>query len=183
MPSPNRKYSSAIILGGFSSEGPEGHSGHFNGSADRFLQGLKLWKQGRTGTLLISGGNGNLQKSNFIEANFAVDQLKQFGVPDSVILLETNSKNTLENARFSKELLKKRELPGPYLLITSAFHMRRAMKTFQSAGIDVIAYPCDFQAGVVRLKYDDFIPKAEILSMWGMYIKEMIGSVVYWIKS
>jgi uncharacterized SAM-binding protein YcdF (DUF218 family) len=181
-PDMSKTYSCAIILGGFASEGPKGQ-GHFNGSSDRFIQAVKLINNHKVSSLLISGGNGMLKKSDFIEADYVHDELKDFNVPDSLILIENKSRNTLENAQFSGVLLKEKNLPPPYLLVTSSFHMRRALTTFKKADLEVVAYPCDYKAGLNSVEFDDFIPKADALMAWNGYIKEVIGCVAYYFKS
>jgi len=181
-PNMSKTYSCAIILGGFASEGPKGQ-GHFNGSSDRFIQALKLINNHNAASLLISGGNGMLKKSDFIEADYVHEELKDLNVPDSLILVENKSKNTLENARFSNELLKEKNLPPPYLLVTSSFHMRRALTTFKKAGLEVVPYPCDYRMGLNPVEFDDFVPKADALMAWNGYIKEVIGYIAYYFKS
>lgn len=171
----SKKYSCAIILGGFSSsDGNE--DGYFNTGADRFLQGIKLLSSGKTSHILVTGGNGNLLPGGFREAIWVQKQLKEFNYPDSVVLIESNSRNTLENARFSKVLLDSAKLKPPYLLITSAFHMRRSLMIFKNAGIDVVPYPANY---LVRRKatISDIIPEAGVLSSWNTYIKEVVGYV------
>src|ERR1700744_4074695 len=123
-PLKNTTYSSAIVLGGFTSVDGN-NNGYFNGSADRFIQGLRLLETGKTSHILISGGNGLLIPGAFRESDWVRSQLLQLKVPDSCIVVENRSRNTLENAAFSKDILMKKHLQPPYLLVTSAFHMRR----------------------------------------------------------
>ena len=171
----NKKYSCAIVLGGFSSSGGI-NGGYFNASADRFIQGIKLLTTRQTSHLLITSGNGNLLPGGFREALWVKNELKEFNYPDSAILIESESRNTLENAKFSKTVLEKAHLSPPYLLVTSAFHMRRSAMIFKNAGMDVIPYPANY---IVRRKgwAVDFMPGAEILSYWNTYIKEVVGYV------
>jgi uncharacterized SAM-binding protein YcdF (DUF218 family) len=176
-PPASQKYSCAIVLGGFSSAGgPD--VGHFTMAADRFIQGVKLFNIKQTGHILISGGNGTLTPGEFREAAWVRTQLKAFNVPDSCMLIEKESKNTSENARFSKVLLNKAGLKPPYLLVTSAFHMRRSLMIYKKAGMHVVAYPSNFLIGDGRVTFDKFLPSAEILSHWGYYVKEVIGYAV-----
>ena len=171
----NKKYSCAIILGGFSSSDGNG-GGYFNTGADRFLQGIKLMSTEKTSHMLITGGNGSLLSGGFAEGLWVQKQLKEFNYPDSVVLIESESRNTLENAKFSKEMLQKAKLASPYLLVTSAFHMRRSLMIFKNAGIDVVPYPANY---LIRRKTlaSDFIPDASVLSSWNIYIKEVVGYV------
>jgi uncharacterized SAM-binding protein YcdF (DUF218 family) len=169
-------YSCAIILGGFSSY--IGGKGSFNENADRFIQAMKLQVTGKAKYLLISGGNGNLDAGTFKEAEWVKGQLKELKFPDSVVLIENNSRNTIENAVFSKKVLLGSHLRPPYLLVTSAFHMRRSMMIFKKQGIDVVAYPCNYIVAHAPVKFGDFIPNAGALEGWNIYLKEMVGYMV-----
>ncbi len=170
-------YSCAIILGGFSSEDGHGH-GFFNGNSDRFIQGLKLIVSGKVSHILISGGNGFVIHDHFAESNWVKTQLLELKVPDSCILVENRSRNTIENARFSKIILKEKRLQPPYILVTSAFHMRRSLGIFSRGGMDVIPYPCNFIAGHGGTSIMQLIPDVDPLYNWNYYIKEVIGNVV-----
>jgi uncharacterized SAM-binding protein YcdF (DUF218 family) len=172
------KYSCAIVLGGFAGEDKNGRA-HFTWSADRFIQGVKLYKTGKVSHILITGGNGSLTAGAFREGTWAKTQLLALGIPDSAILIESNSRNTIENARFSNVILKKSALHGPYLLVTSAFHMRRAAMIFKKENIDIIPYSCNFITNENKYTFDDyFIPSAEPLEQWNLYLKELVGYVV-----
>jgi len=177
----SKVYSCAIVLGGFSSEAENGQ-GFFNASADRFIQALKLKSTGRVSHLLITGGNSEIIPGKFRESIWVKDELKALNIPDSSILIEPDSRNTLENARFAKRLLERNDLKPPYLLITSAFHMRRSLYTFHKADIQVIPYSSNYIAGKSSISLDDFIPRAEILNNWGVYFKELIGFGIYYVK-
>jgi uncharacterized SAM-binding protein YcdF (DUF218 family) len=174
-------YSCVIVLGGFSSA-DKTIGGHFNASADRFIQAVKLLNTKKATHILISGGNGNLAPGQFREAAWVKAQLKDFNIPDSVILVENNSKNTVENAKFSKGLLAKAHLSPPYLLVTSAFHMRRSAMIFKKAGMLVAPYPSNFIVGEAGFFPGNFIPNAEVLAGWGYYTKEVVGYAVNSIK-
>jgi len=170
-------YSCAIILGGYTSVHQNG-DGYFNGASDRFIEGVKLFNTGVAKHLLISGGNGSLLPSKYKEANWTKKQLLIFKVPDSSILVENNSRNTIENAVFSKTILQKSGLKPPYLLITSDFHMRRAFMIFKKEGLPVIPYPCDYSVGQGSNSFADLIPDGEAWGQWNIYLKELVGYVV-----
>lgn len=170
-------YSCAIVLGGFSSGGRNGE-GYFNGACDRFIEGLKLLKSGRVSHIFISGGNGNLIPGGFEEADWAKTQLQLLKVPDSCIVIENRSRNTIENAAFTKPILDKNHLKPPYILVTSAFHMRRSVGIFKKIGIDVIPFPCAYITGDPTFSFGDLIPDASVLSTWNTYTKEFVGTLV-----
>ncbi|MEZ2338892.1 YdcF family protein [Mucilaginibacter sp. RCC_168] len=177
----NKTYSAAIVLGGFASDDKEGR-GMFSSASDRFIQGVLLQKTGRVKYILISGGNGNLNPSAFREGAWARYQLQAAQVPDSCILIEDQSRNTLENASLTKTLLQKHGQRGPYLLVTSAFHMRRSARIFKKMGVDVIPYPCNYIAGTGDFSLSEFVPSADALNKWNTYIKEIIGLAVNYIS-
>ncbi|RYZ99052.1 MAG: YdcF family protein [Sphingobacteriaceae bacterium] len=166
-------YSAAIILGGYASEDAAGR-GHFNTSADRFIQAVKLKHTGKIEYLVITGGNASLNPTAFREGEWVRSQLPIFHIPDNAVLMENRSRNTIENAAYAKQLLNSNKLKPPYLLVTSAFHMRRAMYIFKKAGVQVEPYSCDYTSGHT-ISVADFIPDAATLSIWNTYIKEMMG--------
>ena len=176
------RYSCALILGGYISE-DEAKNGYFNAAADRFIQGIKLQETGKAAHLLFTGGDAGLHPDGFTESKWLSSELKAFHLPDSTLLFEKKSRNTIENIQFSKAILAAKHLPPPYLLVTSAFHMRRALLICRKAGLNVIPYPCNFFAGKGRISADDFIPSAETLSNWDIYLKELVGYAVTYFKS
>lgn len=174
----NKIYSAVIVLGGFSGEDRNGN-GVFNSYSDRFIQGVELKEQNKVSHILVTSGNGNLQASSFREATWAKGELKKFDLPDSVILIEQDSRNTFENASFSKKLLEQRHLLPPYILVTSAWHMRRAQYIFKKEGLNVVPS----SSGVVynSKKFTPgnyFMPDSEVLIRWDLYLKEAVGLIV-----
>ncbi|MGZ3767814.1 MAG: YdcF family protein [Mucilaginibacter sp.] len=169
-------YSAAIILGGFTSEDKNG-KGFFNKHADRLIQGMRLKTIGKVSHIFMSGGNADIQPDQFTESAWVKVVLKEFNFPDSTILIEKKSRNTAENAAYTKESLAKAHLSPPYLLVTSAFHMRRAVYIFKKAGVDVIPSPCNYLIGNTGgLSFlEGMTPDAEILTDWGFYLKEVFG--------
>lgn len=175
-------YSCALILGGYISEDDK-HQGYFNGASDRFIQAIKLQETGKVTHLLFTGGDASLHPDGFIEANWLRSQTKAFHLPDSTVLFEKKSRNTIENISYSKPILDAKHLPPPYLLVTSAFHMRRALLICKKANLDVIPYPCNFSGGKGKIVFDDFIPSSDALNGWNTYLKELVGYAVTYLKS
>ncbi|WP_426671779.1 YdcF family protein [Mucilaginibacter sp. McL0603] len=178
----NKVYSSVIVLGGFSGEDKNGN-GVFNENADRFIQGVKLKEEGRVSHILISSGNGNLGQSKFKEAVWTQSVLKEFNLPDSAVLIEPDSRNTFENATFSKQILQKAHLQPPYILVTSAYHMRRSLYIFKKEGMDVVPYSSGRITSNVKFSFLDYMmPDAGVLAGWCTYLKELIGLTVAHLK-
>lgn len=109
--------------------------------ANRLLTAVRL--QRKLGVpILLSGGQ--VYEDTGAEAKIARRILIDLGVPEEQILVETRSINTTQNARYSAEILRAQGLTQP-ILVTSAFHMKRAVLNFEKQGIDVVPYPADYQ--------------------------------------
>lgn len=180
-PNLSNDYSAAIVLGGFVSKDSK-EIGYFNSASDRFIQAVKLKTQNKISHILISGGTASLKPTTFTEASWVSRELKQFNVPDDCILIENKSRNTFENASNSKIILKRTRLHPPYVLITSAFHMRRSLMIFKAMGVDIVPFSCDYIAGKQKTTLVDFVPDATTLFKWNYYIKEVIGYGVYYLR-
>lgn len=175
-------YSTVIVLGGFSGDDKNGN-GFFNENVSRFVEGLELKEQGKASHMLVTSGNGSLQPGSFREATWVKGELKKFNLPDSTVLIEQDSRNTFENASFSKKLLEQKHLAPPYLLVTSAWHMRRSLYIFKKEGLNVIPCPSGFISGNRKMMPDNyFMPDANTLVEWNQYFKEMIGLIMAHLK-
>ena len=179
-PPTTKTYSSIILLGGFVSEGEDG-KGIFNQSADRFIQATKLLANHNASHLLFTGGNADIKPGKFREGNFIRTELQKMHFADSTIFIESQARNTIENALFSKNLLEQAHLKPPYILVTSAFHMRRSLLIFKKAGIEVVPYPSDY---IIKgkLEFADLLPNADSFGQWGRYIKEIAGYAAAYFK-
>jgi len=115
-----------------------------NGDAGRLLAMAKLARDYPSARIVYSGGDASLLGNGIAEADFVYPLLDSVGVPRARVMLETQSRNTVENALFTKEMVKPK--PGErWLLVTSAFHMPRAVGCFRKAGFAVEAYPSNWQ--------------------------------------
>ncbi len=177
----NKVYSCGIVPGGFASPDENGY-GYFNATADRFIQAEKLYKLGVIQHILISGGNGKMNDNNFREAAWAKNELMAMGIPDSIIFAEDRSNDTNDNAMYAKKILDSLHLPSPYLLITSARHIPRALLIFKNAGINAIGFPCNYLDGRSGFTFSSLIPQPSVLLAWDSYLKEMAGYIWYKLK-
>ena len=176
----NKTYDYGIILGGIAEWDKRYERLTFKGSSDRLAQAIELYKTGKIKKLLLSGGSGSEIKPEEKEMVYIRDYLLHIGIPDNDILVESDSRNTHENAKFVAEMLNGKE--GSYLLITSAFHMRRAVRCFTKEGINVFSWPVDR----ISMPQDEemniknlIVPTAEYFTSWNLILKEMIGYEVY----
>lgn len=174
-----KTYEAGIVLGGLSGY-DKNERGYFGSNADRFIQTANLYHQGIIKRIIISSGSGRLDQKDPAESFFLRTQFIANGVPDSLIFLESRSKNTYENAIFSKQITDSLQLSPPFVLITSAFHMKRSVSVFKKAGFDCVAFPCDYKVVPLRFAVDDaFLPNISLLNEWSMLIKEVVGLYVY----
>lgn len=141
-----------IILGGaedgdaMSTNGLPG----VNEAGERFLAGMALARKYPDALLVFTGGSGQILGERVGGADIARKIFEDGGIDATRTLLEGYSRNTAENAAYTLELIDDRE--GPWLLVTSAFHIPRAVGTFCAAGWrDIIPYPVDFR-GMGRLE-------------------------------
>lgn len=176
----NAKFSVGILLGGLSMY-DKNNVGYFVESSDRFIQTANLYQSGYIKKILVSGGSGMLLKKEPDEASFLRKQLIHNGIPDTAIIVETKSKNTYENAIFSKKILDSLNLLPPYIVITSAIHVPRSNKVFAKAGYtNYFMYPCNYEVIDTKFVIEDYlIPNISLLKDWKDFIKEIVGTIVY----
>ena len=134
-----------IVLGG--AINPEVSAAHgqiaLNGSAERLTAAVALAREYPNARIVFSGGNPNLIGGR-PEGDFALRFFEEVGVPRDRVIVESQSRHTVENAIFSKRLI----APKPserWLLITTAMHMPRAVGVFRQVGFQVEPYPVDYQ--------------------------------------
>ncbi|HEU4717053.1 MAG TPA: YdcF family protein [Bacteroidia bacterium] len=177
---PKGSYDAIIILGGISTYDPDFDRVQFSNGNDRLMQGLLLLKEGVAPKILFTGGSGSVLHSDKKEGVWIRKFLRTYGIPDSCMIFENESRNTHENALFSKPLLAKYAPGGRYLIVTSGFHMRRALGCFSKAGIRAIPFSADRYSGPLKFEFDyAFIPDAETLSCWNTLFHEWFGCVAY----
>lgn len=174
------KYDVAIVLTGVTDTERRPHDRvYFTRGADRVLHPLQLFKVGKVKHFLISGGSGNLLGSKESEAEELAAVLRIAGVPAKCITLENKSRNTRENALFSAQVLHEKFPGKSYLLVTSAFHMRRAEGCFRKAGVPVTLYSTDFYSHNRVFTPNQFFPTEGALGRWASIWHEWIGYITY----
>ena len=178
------KYDLAIVLGGMGRIDERQERFDFNSSGDRLFQTLELYHKKRVKKLLITGGSGSISKPHHREAGYIKKYLENIAIPDSSIIIENNSKNTYENAIFTKHILDSIQFKGSILLVTSSFHMRRSMAIFEKAGYkNVTPYVTNKITGPRKFEFDYcFIPNTEAVWSLNLILHEMVGYLTYKIK-
>ena len=154
-----------VVLGGaVRGDTHLGTLGDMNEQADRLVHAARLYQAGKAPRLLLSGGS---EPGTRPEAELMAELLQVMGVPRRAMLLEEASRTTYQNALHSARVL---EQAGArrILLVTSAFHMRRAARLFAAQGLEVIPAPTDYQRLVA--------PETAVLPAWAPEVGNLTRS-------
>jgi uncharacterized SAM-binding protein YcdF (DUF218 family) len=145
---------------------------------DRIIRAAVLAHAYPNARVVFSGGSANLISNDAREADYAAGIFEGLGIATSRLIMERRSRNTLENAEFSRDLVKPK--PGErWLLVTSAFHMPRSVGLFRKAGFAVEPYPVDWRTGD-RFDFAAFSSAgADGLTRTDTGIREWIGLIAY----
>ena len=104
--------------------------------------------------------------------------LRVMGIPERALMEETQSRDTHQNAVYSGVILRGKGVEK-ILLVTSAFHMRRAVPLFEEQGFEVIPAPTDYQRLVTDSNVPSFLPTVEALNRTTYALREYVGYFVY----
>ena len=151
-----------------------------NNAAARMTKAVELARAHPEAKLVFTGGGANLLSPVVrTEADGARLLFLGLGLPESRLVLEDKSRNTVENAVFTRRLVEPK--PGErWLLVTSAWHMPRAMGVFRKAGFQVEAFPVDFlSAGAPADYVRPYRKAARGLDIADDAFKEWVGLLVY----
>ncbi|WP_345111236.1 YdcF family protein [Hymenobacter algoricola] len=153
---------------------------YLGNGADRLTNALWLYRAGRIRRLIISGGSGAVGAVAHTEARDLYTLLRLAGVPAAHILLEERSRNTRENAQLTKALLARHPDIKSLVLITSAFHQRRALGCFRRVGLQPTPWPADFRT--TDRQTDPaywLLPSPVAVGQWLLLAHEVTGYVAY----
>ncbi len=184
-------FDDAVVLGGFTRlhASPPDRL-HLNADANRFTQAVELHHLGKVKRLVFVSGGKTSTKPPRAEADLAARTAERFGVPASAIVSLPTSRNTHENAEEYRAFL---EESGPVddgrrlLLVTSAFHARRAAACFRRAGLEVTVFPTDHRSerdhpGRRLSPGNTVLPSPGTLTAWGPLFREWFGLLVYRVR-
>lgn len=179
---PERVDGIVVLGGGFEGAINLARGGYeLNSGGDRMVETAILARRFPQAKVVVSGGNGELVLEGEGDADTAPRLLGALGVSADRLILENKSRNTYENAVFSRRLVEPK--PGEtWLLITSAFHMPRAKAQFDKAGFPTVPWPVDYRtSGKEGVGFFRDNP-ADSLQATTMAIREWIGLVAYWLS-
>ncbi len=170
-----------IVLGG----GEDARITHARGqvalldAAERLTSFVELSRLYPEAKLVFAGGAGALNEQRFKGADAARKLFEQLGLDSGRVQFESNSRNTLENAQNAFALVTPQKEES-WILITSAWHMPRAVGVFRNIGWPVIPYPVDFStSGEIQYGLDFYGLSAVPAFTW--VLREWVGIAAYWL--
>jgi len=147
----------------------------------RFLGGLELLRAERAPLLLFTGGWSPRAPEVPLEGDTLVELARQLGVPAERMATTGPVRNTPDEAAAVAALLRERGVGGaaPHvLLVTSAFHVPRAVALFERQGLRATPFPVDFRGGARRGGPAALLPQAAALTTTETMLRELMGRVV-----
>ena len=178
---PDVTYDAVILLGGVGDERVAVETGQpsYNDNVERLVATHRLLADGRARLAIVSGGPELPALAEHSEARVLARQIIAWGVEPSRVILEDQARNTHENAVYSQRIAKERGFEK-VLIVTSAFHMRRAAECFEAVGMEVDRLAVDFRAhrsdgpGTTS-----WLPRAKYLAASTGTLREMAGLWIY----
>lgn len=137
-------------------------------ATQRVLTASRLWREHRFGLVVLSGAPP-------AETEAMLDLATTLGVPAERVVREERSLNTRENAAFCAAILHERA-PEAVVLVTSATHLRRAVRDFEKAGVHVIPAAAEV-VGHSREGIDSLLPSSGGLARTHACLHELLGYV------
>lgn len=179
-PAPEEIAGVIVLGGGFEGSVNLARGGYeLNASGDRFVETAILARRYPQARIVVTGGGaGTLILEGEGDGDTAPRLLTALGVEPERLVLENESRNTHENALFTRAMVEPQ--PGEiWLLVTSAFHMPRSVGLFRKAGFDVTPWPADYRTSGMEtpgLAQDNV---ADSLQNLTIAIREWIGLIAY----
>ena len=182
-----------LVLGGGIRPAPaKGLGVEVNEAGDRLLCGVRLWRQGKAPVLITSGARVSFTPNDPIAPEAALSQqlVQELGVPNSAVLLNDTARTTSEEAQRINQLAAQQSWKQ-LILVTSAFHMPRALASFQQqSNLQIIPVACDYrldpksenQPFSWRELLIDVVPSSGALNQTTQVLKEHLGLLVYQLR-
>ena len=179
-PNETARADTVIVLSGMVTliEKNDGIHYEFSEAVDRIFAGINLLKIGKAQKIILT--RGKLPWSVGVpEGEFLAEFIQSQGINPNRILLSEIVQNTNDEAKAISRMLPKN---SEVILVTSAFHMPRAVKVFQNQNLKVIPYAVDFRSSVKEINIIDFLPQASAFKDSNFYFREIIGRTYYSIR-
>lgn len=170
-----------VVLGGAIAPQLIGDTrGRLHRGSDRLREAALLFHAGCAPRLLASAGGGIEPPAMAREADATRALLAELGIPLSALIVEDQSRTTAENAHYSARALGTGEHRPRILLVTSAWHLRRAVPLFEREGFEVLPVGADYRSLANCGGLHCLLPDSGALDATGMAWKEYLG---YWVQS
>jgi uncharacterized SAM-binding protein YcdF (DUF218 family) len=155
---------------------PERGEYELTDAGDRLVEAVRLAHRYPSAKLVISGAFLDGYGADYSEAKTLERLVLEMGVTEDRVIVDDRSKNTHENAIETKRLLA--GIDGPYVLVTSAMHMPRAVGCFRKIGVDVTPWPVDYRMKGLGLR--GLFPGVEDMAQSNDALHEYFGYFGYW---
>ncbi|MFZ1815046.1 MAG: YdcF family protein [Rhizobiaceae bacterium] len=175
---PTSPYGIIILGGGLdASKQMQVEGYHLGEAADRLVLGLELKRRYPDARLIYSGGLATIAADGLPETRAALDMTRALYGDDRGMEFEGTSRNTWQNAVFTGDLVGE-DRSREWLLVTSAFHMPRALGCFRKNGFTVLPVPTDYRADELVFPWLTGDVAGQFIKM-SLFSKEIIGLVAY----
>ena len=148
-------------------------------AADRVIASAALAHRYPNTRILFTGGSASLLSNDAREADYAASLFESLGISRERLIMERRSRNTQENAEFSRAMAAPKA-GERWLLVTSAYHMPRSVGLFRKAGFSVEAHPVDWRVGGRGDVLQFTALSLDGLDRVNVGIREWMGLVAYW---
>lgn len=174
-----RHAEAVVVLGGMVEQVPGVPYGEWGEAADRFEGGMEVFRAGKAPLLIFMGAKMPWAPDARPEGEILAERAIRLGISEDVVRVTGRVGNTADEARAVKDLLAEVKDPE-VVLVTSAFHMNRAVMLFRNVGIEVQPFPVDFRTSYYsELTLIDFLPSANGIKNSEIAMKEMLGILYY----
>ena len=176
---PVQQLTGVIVLGGSFNSGAESKERNevsLNSSAERLTKALEIYKKNPRLLILFSGFSGELKPQGWSESDMAKKFFLDQGIKIDNLIFENQSRNTLENIKYSKDIIG--NYKGTWGLITSASHMPRSFFSFKKQGLILEPISVDYKTGTSKMFWINFDISSG-LGNWSIILHELIGISYY----
>ena len=151
------------------------------GDPDRFFAGISLFQKNKAPRIFFTGGTNPYVKDSKNEGTLYQEYAITLGIPIDAITTTGNVVNTLQEAIETRKSFNPINSSSKILLVTSAFHMKRAKKIFERQGFKVEPFPVDFKTSRTSSWQNPYqwIPNSQSLSKSSLALREIIGRTFY----
>ena len=144
---------------------------------DRFFKGIELYNSFKSDKIVFTGGKSPFNMTAVSEGSVLKNYALKYGVLEEDIIVTKEVLNTYDESLAVSEVLGENKT---VILVTSAFHMKRAKLLFEQQGVKIIPYKVDFKSSInSRLYFIDFVPNSLALKKTEIALRELLGRLYY----